>query len=206
MRTHPIISTSVVALGLVLFAPLELRAHCDALDGPVVTAAQRALETQNPALVLIWVAAKNEPEIRAAFERTLAVRALSPEAKDLADRFFFETVVRLHRAAEGEPFTGLKPAGRDLGPAIPAADKALDEGSVEPLLKLLTDAMTDRLLETFHRAIAAKRFKPNDVVAGREYVHSYLEFIQYVERLYELSAGASQGHVDGIPPGPLLVP
>jgi hypothetical protein len=89
------------------------------LDGPVVKAAQRALDTRNPAFALIWVQATDEPEIRTAFERTLAVRGLSPQAKQLADRFFFETLVRVHRAGEGAPFTGLKPAGRDLGPAIP---------------------------------------------------------------------------------------
>ena len=49
-------------------------AHCDGLDGPVVKAAQRALETRNPALVLIWVQEKDEREIRIAFEQTLAVR------------------------------------------------------------------------------------------------------------------------------------
>ena len=47
--------------------------------------------------------------------------APSAEARELADRYFFETLVRIHRAGEGAPYTGLKPAGRDLGPAVPAA-------------------------------------------------------------------------------------
>jgi hypothetical protein len=77
-----------VAVGLGFFAltPARALAHCDGLDGPVVKAAQRALETRNPALVLIWVQEQDEPEIRKAFEQTLAVRALSPQAKELADR------------------------------------------------------------------------------------------------------------------------
>lgn len=61
------------------------------------------------------------------------MRKLSLEARQLADMHFFETLVRLHRAGEGAGFTGLKPAGRDLGPAIPAADKALRDANVEPL-------------------------------------------------------------------------
>ena len=108
----------VLALGVTLIAPARVLAHCDSLDGPVVKAAQRALDTRNPAFALIWVQEKDEPEIRSTFERTLAVRALSPQAKALADRFFFETLVRVHRAGEGAPFTGLKPDGLDLGPAI----------------------------------------------------------------------------------------
>ena len=101
-----------LSFGLTLITPTRVLAHCDGLDGPVVKAAQRALDTRNPAFALMWVQATDEPEIRTAFERTLAVRGLSPQAKQLADRFFF-TLVRVHRAGEGAPFTGLKPAGRD---------------------------------------------------------------------------------------------
>lgn len=184
----------ILAFGLTLVVPARALAHCDGLDGPVVKAAQEALDTRKPALVLIWVQAKDEPEIRTAFEQTVAVRALSPQAKELADRFFFETLVRVHRAGEGAPFTGLKPAGRDVGPAIPAADKALDDGSVESVVKLLTTAMQERLREHFNEAITAKAFKADDVAAGREYVKAYVEFIHYVERLYEVSTAYAHGH------------
>jgi Family of unknown function (DUF6448) len=185
-----------LVFGLALAAPPPAFAHCDGLDGPVVRAAQRALETRNPALVLIWVQAKDEPEIQAAFQQTLAVRALSPEAEALADRYFFETLVRLHRAGEGAPYTGLQPAGRDLGPAIPAADKAIDEGSVEPVVRLLTNAVQEGLREHFKEAVAAKAFTAGDVAAGREYVKTYVEFIHYVERLYEAATTLAHGHFD----------
>lgn len=108
----------------------RLDAHCDGMVGPVVKAAQQALTAGNANAVLIWVQKKDEGEVKRALEQTLAVRKLSPEAAGLADRYFFETVVRLHRAGEGEPYSGLKPAGRDLGPAIPAAERALESGSV----------------------------------------------------------------------------
>ena len=194
MRVHHVFTTLIVILGLVLFAPTSVLAHCDGLDGPVVKAAQRALESGNAAVVVIWVAATDEAEVRAAFDKTRAVRTLSPEAKELADRYFFETVVRLHRASEGEPFSGLKPAGRDLGPAIPAADNAIDEGAPDGLVKLLTATAQEGLLEKFHHVVAAKRFDPNDVAAGREYVHAYVEFMGYVERLYEAAMELPQNH------------
>jgi hypothetical protein len=187
---------SALVIGLTLGAPGRALAHCDGLDGPVVKAAQKALETRNPALVLIWVQPKDEPEIRAAFEQTLSVRALSPQAKALADRYFFETLVRVHRAGEGAPYTGLKPAGRDLGPAIPAADTAIDQGSVEPVVTLLAGAMQEGLREHFKETVAAKAFKSSDVAAGREYVKAYVEFIHYVERLYEAATSTAHGHFD----------
>jgi hypothetical protein len=185
---------SVMMWGLTLAAPDVALAHCDSLDGPVVKAAQKALATGRLPYVLIWVRADDEPEIRAAFEQTLVVRALSAQARELADRYFFETLVRVHRAGEGAPYTGLKPAGGDLGPAIPAADKALDEGSLRPVLTLLTMAMEDGLRRHFEEARTAKSFQPDDLSAGREYVKTYVEFIHYVERLYEATAASAHGH------------
>jgi hypothetical protein len=134
--------------------------------------------------------------IHRAFEQTLAVRTLNPQAKELADRFFFETVVRVHRAGEGAPFTGLKPAGRDPGPAIPAADNALEERSLELLVTLLTDPMRDRLRQHFNEAVTARTYDVGDVAAGREYVRAYVEFIHFVERIYETSSTAAHGHFD----------
>lgn len=102
--------------------------------------------------------------------------------------------VRLHRAGEGESYTGLKPAGRDLGPAIPAAVKALETGSVDQVLKPLTDTMQKGIREHFEAAMAKKNFSPENVEAGREYVENYVPFIHYVERLYEAAAKPAAGH------------
>jgi hypothetical protein len=188
------LTCALLPAAFTLTTPSRVFAHCDGLDGPVVKAAQKALDARNPALVLIWVQEKDEPEIRAAFNQALSVRALGPQAKALADRFFFETVVRVHRAGEGAPYTGLKPAGRDLGPAIPAADKALATGSLEPLAKLFVDAMQKQLRERFDEAVASAAFAPGDLSAGRESIRAYVEFIHYVERLYDAAAMPPHGH------------
>lgn len=190
-----IVTSSVVTIGLTFFAPGNVLAHCDSLDGPVVKAAQRALETRNLSQVLMWVQADDEAEIRAAFEQTLIVRALSSQGRELADRYFFETVVRVHRAGEGASYTGLKPAGRDLGPAIPAADKAIDEDSLRPVMTLLTKDLENDLQRHFEEVITAKHFTPGDVIAGRQYVRTYVEFIHYVERLHEAIITPAHGHV-----------
>jgi len=176
------------------FFPGKLSAHCDGMDGPVVKASQRALESGNVNTILIWVQKKDEAEVRRAFEKTLAVRKLSPEAKGLADMYFFETVVRLHRAGEGAPYTGLKPAGRDLGPAIPAADKALESGSAELLLRLLSSSLEEGVRDHFKDALVKKDFNNDDGEAGRAYVKAHIEFVHYVERLYEAAKGPAHGH------------
>lgn len=179
-----LIVTALLAV-LLLVQQKQAFAHCDGMDGPVVKAAQKALDTENVNLVLIWVQNKDEAEVRTAFDKTLAVRKLSSEAKELADRYFFETVVRLHRAGEGEPFTGLKPAGRDLGPAIPAADKAIEDGSPERVQRLLTQAVVEGIAKRFKVVVAKRKFDPKDVEAGREYVKEYVAFVHYVEGLHQ---------------------
>src|SRR5512141_3144425 len=99
----------VLALALVLAAAAApLAAHCDSLAGPVITDARQALEKKDVTPVLQWVPAASEAEIRDALTKTLAARAASPEARDSADRWFFETLVRVQRASEGASFTGLK--------------------------------------------------------------------------------------------------
>jgi len=180
--------------GALLLASGSAFAHCDGLDGPVAKAAHQALDAGNVNQVLIWVQKNNEAEIRHAFEHAVSVRKLGPAAKDLADRYFLETLVRVHRAGEGAPYTGLKPAGRDLGPAVPAADRAIETGSVEPVVKLLTEAVKRGTHEQFHDVSAAKKFAKDDVAAGRKYVAAYVEYVHYVERLYEAAGKPAQGH------------
>jgi hypothetical protein len=109
--------------------------------------------------------------------------------------YFFETLVRIHRAGEGAPYTGLKPAGRDLGPAIPAADKALQQGSVEPLVKLVTEAVEHGIREHFAAANSRKGFDKNDVDSGRKYVQAYVPFLHYVEGIYEATKATAHGHL-----------
>ena len=170
------------------------QAHCDGLDGPVVKAARDALETGNVNRALIWVRQQDEGEIKAAFQQTLAVRKLGVQAQALADQSFFESLVRIHRAGEGAPFTGLKPAGQDLGPAIPAADRALGSGKIDALEDLLTKAIQHGLGEHFAQLRSMRNYAPDDVAAGRRYVQAYVEYIHYVERLHAAAIGAAAGH------------
>ena len=183
----------VLLAGLAAVAPSAL-AHCDTLDGPVVSAARKALAETNVNLILIWVQKPDEAEIKQAFQKTLAVRKLNADAQNLADMYFFETLVRIHRAGEGEPYTGLKPAGRDLGPVIPAADKAIESGKVDSLLKLLTEALQEGVREKFKDVMAKKKFKPDDVEAGRKYVEAYVPFLHYVERIYDTTKTSTGDH------------
>ena len=168
--------------------------HCDGLDGPVVTLARKALEAGNVNLVLPWVRAEDEGEIRQAFDHALAVRKLGPDARELADTHFYETLVRIHRAGEGAAFTGLKPAGRDLGPAIPAADQALEGGSIDAVVKLLADAVCAGVHQRYHAAVSRRKFDANDVSAGRAYVEAYVPYIHYVERLWRDAQSGAHGH------------
>jgi hypothetical protein len=182
---------SVTAALMVIAMPAS--AHCDGLDGPVVKAAQQALDTGELSRVLIWVQPGDEAEVRNAFRKAQSVRKLNATAKELADTSFFETIVRVHRAGEGEPYTGLKPAGRDLGPALPAGDKAIATGSVEPVVKLLTESVHHGIEQRYKEAMSRKNFKADDVAAGRKYVQAYVGYIHAVEKMHQAAAGDAHG-------------
>lgn len=171
-----------LALGL-LAGPGTALAHCDTLDGPVVAAARKALDSGNVNLVLLWVQKKDEADIRSHFQQTLAVRKAGGQAKELADRYFFETLVRIHRAGEGAGYTGLKPAGR-IEPPIAAADRSLESGKLQDVAKLISHRMEEGLHRTFETVMKRKNYNPNDVAAGRAYASAYVEYTHYVERLY----------------------
>ena len=183
-----------LGIGLVCIAGSQNAfAHCDTLDGPVVQTARTALEKKDITPLLKWVKATDENEIRAAFQKTLVVRTQGEEAKELADMYFFETIVRIHRAGEGAPYTGLKP-GTAVDPAVAMADKALESGSVDKLDGVLSNAMSHGIRERFQRALEAQKHANDSVEAGREFVKEYVIFTHYVEGLHAMVKGGGGHH------------
>jgi hypothetical protein len=128
-----------------------------------------------------------------AFTAAVAVRGGGPEARSLADRFFFETLVRVHRQGEGAPYTGLQPAGAEVEPGIAASDRALETGSVDALVTLAGREVEDGLRKRFMRVEQMKKRAGESVAAGREYVAAYVAFIHYAEGVMKAAAGPA-GH------------
>jgi hypothetical protein len=188
------IKLGLAVLVLFLSTPSLVLAHCDTVDGPVVKDAKMALNRGDVTPVLKWVKQEDETEIRGAFQRTLRVRALSPETREQADNYFFETLVRVHRAGEGAPFTGVKPAGTPAEPGIALADRALQTGSSEELVRQVTAAVAASIRRRFAEAEAAGKHADDSVMAGRAYVAAYVEFIHFIERLEQAAAAPAHSH------------
>jgi hypothetical protein len=193
-----IIKIRPILIALAIFEILFMysfnaKAHCDTLNGPVVESARHALAIGDVTPVLKWVRIDDEQLIRTAFQNTMEVRKLGGQAQKLADMYFFETLVRIHRAGEGAPYTGLKP-GTEVDPAIALADKALENGSVDKLVGVLTDAMAEGIRERFRRALETRKHAAASVAAGREYVEAYVIFTHYVEGLHALIKGGTEHH------------
>ena len=148
--------------------------HCDSLDGPVVRAAIKALDEGNVDLVLPFVKEEGEEEVRAAFVRSMAARSAGPEAREVADLYVFETVVRVHRRGEHAPYTGLKPAGLDVGPVIPVAEHAIETGSPDELVQLLSDNVFDEVKRRLDHVQALRPAPGASVPEVREYVEAAL--------------------------------
>jgi len=194
MNTKPLLRR--LTLSVVLFAGLTAQgmAHCDTMEGPVVKAAKQAINTNDVRYALVWVKPADEAEIRKAFAKTMSVRAGGEAARDLADRYFFETLVRIHRAGEGAPYTGLKEADVKPEPGIAAAEEALRKGSAAELTDHLTAALCEHLNGAYNRVQDTRNYQPGDVEAGRRNVEAYVHFIHYVESLHTSIAPAGATH------------
>jgi hypothetical protein len=156
-------------------------AHCDTMDGPVVNDARKALEQNNVNYILKWVSQENENEVRDAFNLAIKVRKLNGDAKELADKYFFETVVRLHRAGEGMSYTGIKPSGTPVDEKILAADKSIEVNNLSPLKGMVPAEKESELKKRFDKVMSLKDFDVNDVTAGRKYISAYVQFFHFAE-------------------------
>jgi hypothetical protein len=124
-------------------------------------------------------------EVKAAFEKVLRARAADPAAREVADLYFFETVVRVHRVGEGAPYTGLKPAGLDVGPVIPVAEKAIESGLPDDLIRVLAETLSHELKHRFAHMQHLRAHPPGDVARAREYVEAMLGLQVYSHKLYQ---------------------
>jgi len=172
---------TIISIILTLGMYSYVAAHCDTLDGPVVQDARKALDNKDVTPVLKWVQQKDEKAVKAAF--TKALNARGKKNAEAAENHFFSTLVKIHRAGEGEPFTGLKPAG-EVEPAVAEADKALASGSVDALVKLVTDDVAAGIKKHFEHAAETYKHKDESVEQGREFVEAYVTFTHYAERIH----------------------
>ena len=185
-----------IATAMTLGVYSFVAAHCDTLDGPVIQDARKALDTKDVTPVLKWVKQKDEKVVRAAYGKALSTKG--KKDANATEMQFFATLVKIHREGEGAPFTGLKPAG-EVEPAIAEADKALENGSSDALVKLVTDDVAAGIQKRYERAAATYKHKDESVEQGREFVEAYVEYTHYVERLHldATGKGAHDEHAQG---------
>ena len=193
MKKFTLIPFATLLLACQCLPTTNVAAHCDTLDGPVVAAAKLALLKGDVSPALRWVTKAGEKEIREAFTLTLKVRSLGNDARNLADTHFFETLVRVHRAGEGEPFTGLKPAGA-IDPAFQAADKALRDGTVDELSTEIAESVRIGLRKRFAALLEKQKRADDSVEAGRVFVAAYVDYAHFVEAIHTISSKEDEKH------------
>lgn len=160
---------------------LNANAHCDTMDGPTVLDGQKAMKENNINYALKWVEPSSEKEIKEAFNLSMKVKDLSPESKQIAEKYFYGELVRIHREAEGAPYTGVKAAGTVTDKKVLAADKSIEIGNLSPLENLIEKDKKNELKKRFDKVMALKNYDINDIKAGREYVHAYVNFFKFAE-------------------------
>jgi hypothetical protein len=173
--------------------------HCDTLDGPVVAAAREAFAADDVDRVLPYVPVDGEDEVRVAFDLARQARVAGGAAREVADLYFFDTVVRVHRRGEGAAHTGLKPAGLDVGPVIPLAEEAASCGDPAPLLAVLAGELEQQAVRRVDHVQTLAAHADEGVPAARAATSARLGLLVWSHRLYTaMRAGAhDNGHGHG---------
>lgn len=167
--------------------------HCDSEDGPIVPAIRTALDNGDITPLLKWLAADDEAEIKDLFTRVRALRTQTEEAREIADQLFIETFIRVHRASEGAPYTGIKEAGT-TPPIFAELDEALESGSVDDLADEIADRVRKNIVKRFDHAVELSKLQDHSVEAGREFVEAYVTYIHFVEGLLNYLSSSAESH------------
>lgn len=186
-KLHPTAALVLAAAAAVLATTTPARAHCDAEAGPLIPEARAALDAGDVTPLLKWVQSGDEAEVAAVFAQARTVRQGGPAARDLADRHFLETLVRLHRAGEGAPYTGIKTGPID--PVTAMADAALAAGSADGMIGPLQAHLAAAVRERFAAVAATAKDRDASPEAGRRYVAAYVAYMHFVENLHRAITG-----------------
>jgi len=190
LKSHFGIAITLLAT---LIIPQLASAHCDTMDGPVIADARLSLVKGDVTLVLKWIKPEAETEIKEIFVKTMAARKAGDAPREVTDLWFFENLVRIHRAGEGAPFTGLRQAGTEADPAVKEADEALTSGNVAPLAKAVSELVAHSIAVRFEKVQAASKTRDQSVEAGRQYVEAYVDYVHFVENAANLSGAHHHG-------------
>lgn len=187
---------AVAVAVLVLFSfSSRLFAHCDTMNGPIIPEAQAALAAGDVTPILKWVKPEDEAEIKAAFAKAITVRRTGPAAAELADRYFLETLIRVHRAGEGAPYTGLKDEPAE--PIVVMADNTIIQGSADDMIAKINAHLGAVIQEKYTAMMKAKADKDKSVEAGRKFVAAYVDYMHYVENVHAAIVAEGEHHHEG---------
>lgn len=197
LKTEKSIKKLILLFGFVIsfLIPQSLFAHCDSYDGPVIQDALKALDQNKVALVMKWIDEKHEPEIEKLFKKTIKYKKLDQEVYQLLEKHFLETLVRVHREGEGEPYTGLKPAG-STSEIIQLTDTALREDDIESFLQELNGHTGKVVREKYEKVGALKPVKDNSIAQGRAYVAAYVDYTHTIEALHAILEHSANSHIE----------
>jgi len=160
--------------------------YCDTMDGPIVTAAELALEMENINYILPFVKKEYETELKDAFDKSVTVRELSGEAAEIADYWFFETAVRLYMLGAGKSYSGIKQSGLNRKHIILKAQDAVENQDKTALETFLMDSLRDAIETKYEMVISKNTYDINDTEAARDYLNSLMDFIDFSKEILKI--------------------
>src|SRR5699024_4466275 len=159
--------------------------HRYSYNGSVIQDALKAMDKEDVTLKMNCIEEEYEAEIKSLFDKTIGLKKGDAEIYGVVEKYFLETLVRVHREGEGEPYTGLKPAG-SVTHVVQMADRSIEDGDVDRLLSDLDRHLRHVVAEKFEKVRELSKTKENSIAEGRAYVEAYVDYTHTLEGIEEV--------------------
>ena len=87
-------------------------------------------------------------------------------------------------------------AGEDVDPAVEDADKALEDGSIEVVVRLVTADVAAGIRRRHQETLARKKRADQSIELGREFVEAYVEYVHFVENIHLAATTRGAHHAE----------
>jgi hypothetical protein len=152
-------------------------------DGPVISAAKRALETGNAHYILIWIPEESENTVKNLLEKAYCERYTQKNAYNHIVDWYFETINHLHSVHYGPYNLTISTKAPEEKTIIFLVERTCESGNFEEITTVIQDTPSGEMRQRFNDVMKKRNYGVENIAAGRVYVSAFTDFIAFVNNL-----------------------
>lgn len=151
-------------------------------NGPVMSAAKKALETGKAHHILIWIPEASENTLKNLLEKACCERRIQTDGYDHIIDWYFATVRRFHSVGYGPRNLNISLKTLEEKTIISLVERACESGNFEEIAMVIPDIPAGELRQQFNDVMKKRNYDVENIAAGRVYVSEFTDFIAFVNR------------------------